>query len=348
MRRVALLGLLAALTGGLVVVSPAREALAHGGMTYPATRTYACYLDGKQGGQGGDLAPTNPACAAAVAAGGKTPLWNWFGNLLSDAGGRHREIIPDGKLCGPSPTFDAYNAPHPDWPTTTVQAGAAITFRYNAWAAHPGTWYQYVTKDGWDPDQPLGWDDLEPVPFDQVTNPPIDGSGPEGAEYTWNARLPSGKSGRHIIYSIWQRSDSPEAFYNCSDVVFGPGNGEDPGDPGDPGDPVDPVDPVVDCEVGYSVQSEWNNGYVAQVAVTNRGAAALPNWTLTFGNPEGQRVTNAWNAAVSQEGGTVTVTGSGHTTGIPAGGTVSFGFQGTLDGAHVAPSGFRLNGTDCD
>ncbi len=32
---------------------------------------------------------------------------------------------------------------------------------------------------------------------------------------------PSGKSGRHIIYSIWQRSDSPEAFYNCVDVNFG-------------------------------------------------------------------------------------------------------------------------------
>ncbi|WP_328796398.1 lytic polysaccharide monooxygenase [Halosaccharopolyspora lacisalsi] len=28
------------------------------------------------------------------------------------------------------------------------------------------------------------------------------------------------KSGRHIIYSVWQRSDSPEAFYNCSDVLF--------------------------------------------------------------------------------------------------------------------------------
>lgn len=33
------------------------------------------------------------------------------------------------------------------------------------------------------------------------------------------------KSGRHLVYSIWQRSDSPEAFYTCSDVVFGEDSG---------------------------------------------------------------------------------------------------------------------------
>src|SRR2546423_10519277 len=42
--------------------------------------------------------------------------------------------------------------------------------------------------------------------------------------YTMQAQLPfAGKSGRHLTYTIWQRSDSPEAFYTCSDVVFGPG-----------------------------------------------------------------------------------------------------------------------------
>src|SRR2546423_7963246 len=42
--------------------------------------------------------------------------------------------------------------------------------------------------------------------------------------YTMQAQLPfAGKSGRHLIHTIWQRSDSAEAFYTCSDVVFGPG-----------------------------------------------------------------------------------------------------------------------------
>lgn len=56
---------------------------------------------------------------------------------------------------------------------------------------------------------------MEPAPFLRVVDPSLSGSA-----YTMTARLPSGKSGRHLIYAIWQRSDSPEAFYSCSDVIF--------------------------------------------------------------------------------------------------------------------------------
>ncbi|PRX98885.1 lytic polysaccharide monooxygenase [Allonocardiopsis opalescens] len=240
---------LATVAGTLTFVAPTAPALAHGGMTYPATRTYACYVDGLAGGNGGDLNPTNPACAEAVRIGGKTPLWNWFGNLLSDSAGRHEEVIPDGNLCGPGATFAAYRMPHPDWPTTTLESGAPITFRYNAWAAHPGTWTQYVTPQGWDPSQPLRWDDLEV--FDEVTNPPINGSGPHGAEYTWNAVLPE-RTGRHVIYSVWERSDSPEAFYNCSDVVFTGGN-EEP----DTQAPTAPGTPSVTGATGSTIGLSW-------------------------------------------------------------------------------------------
>ena len=29
------------------------------------------------------------------------------------------------------------------------------------------------------------------------------------------------RSGKQVVYSVWQRSDSPEAFYACVDVNFG-------------------------------------------------------------------------------------------------------------------------------
>ncbi|MBP2335332.1 chitin-binding protein [Saccharothrix coeruleofusca] len=229
------LGALAAAVLGVVGVTTVfghgGVAMAHGSMTYPASRTYACYEDGRAGG-GGDLNPTNPACVAAVAIGGKQPLWDWYGNLISQAAGKHREIIADGDLCGPSTKYDAYNLARDDWPTTTLRAGAPITFRYNAWAPHPGTWDQYVTKDGFDVTKPLKWSDLEPAPFNSVLNPPL-GSG----EYSWNATLPN-KTGRHIIYSIWQRTDSPEAFYSCSDVIFTGGSGGDGQAPTAPGAPT--------------------------------------------------------------------------------------------------------------
>ncbi|UVS80061.1 lytic polysaccharide monooxygenase [Actinokineospora sp. UTMC 2448] len=245
-----LAGLVGVLTAGGILI-PTTTAQAHGGMTFPATRTYACYVDGRAGGGGGDLAPQNDACEAAVAISGKQPLWDWFGNLISLAGGRHREIIADGDLCGPTAKYDGFNIAHSAWPTTTLQANSQVTFRYNAWAPHPGTWSQYVTRDGWDPSQPLKWSDLEPAPFNAVTNPPINGSGPEGAEYTWPVTLPN-KSGRHIIYSIWQRSDSPEAFYNCSDVVFTGGSGG-----GDTVAPSAPGTPSASGITASSAQLSW-------------------------------------------------------------------------------------------
>jgi predicted carbohydrate-binding protein with CBM5 and CBM33 domain len=347
------LGVPVALVGVLVlaaVLVPGSPAYAHGGLTYPQTRTYACYLNGLEAGNGGDVDPDNPACAEAIAIAGKDAFWNWFGNLLPNADGRHREVVPDGDLCGPGETFRGFRQARRDWPTTRVQANQAITFRYNAWAQHPGTWYQYITRDDWDPSQPLAWDDLEPVPFDQVTNPPVNGSGPHGAEYTWPATLPD-KQGRHIIFSIWERSDSPEAFYNCADVFFGSGPieweiGAEP-DP-DPDPDPDPEPGPTSCDVDYALVSEWAGGLVADVTVTNTGDAAIQGWTLDWMFGGGEQITQAWNVSLTQhEGGHVEARNAGWNATIGAGQSVSFGFQATRDGPIAAPTAFRLNGAQC-
>lgn len=220
------------------LVTTGTPAQAHGAMTFPSTRTHVCYKEGPQD-------PDSAACRDAIAQGGTQPLYDWFGLLIGNAAGRHRELIPDGQLCGAGTAkYAAYNMARADWPTTKLTSGATITFRYNAWAPHPGTWSQYITRDGFDITQPLKWSDLEPAPFNQVTNPPINGSTADGAEYTWSGKLPA-KSGRHIIYSIWQRSDSPEAFYNCSDVVFdGNGGGQAPPTPPSPASTTPAPDPT--------------------------------------------------------------------------------------------------------
>ena len=54
----------------------------------------------------------------------------------------------------------------------------------------------------------------------------VGGPGTVDGRYSWTGNLPSGKSGKHIIYSVWSRSDSQETFYGCSDVTFDGGHGE--------------------------------------------------------------------------------------------------------------------------
>lgn len=343
---------------------------AHGAMTFPSTRTHVCFKEGPEN-------PDTPACRDAIAQGGTQPLYDWFGLLIGNAAGRHREIIPDGQLCGAGTAkYAPYNMARADWPVTRVQAGATVTFRYNAWAPHPGTWSLYVTRNGFDITQPLKWSDLEPAPFNEVTDPPKNGSSADGAEYTWQGRLPN-KSGRHIIYSIWQRSDSPEAFYNCSDVVFGgTGATAPPGTPAPttpaptdpapttpaPTDPAPttpaptdseptPTDPgppagVTGCTAVVDTHARWPGGFLSQVTVRNTGGAAVAPWTVSWAMPAGTRVQNGWNATVSQNGGTVTAEAPEWNRSISANGTASMGFVGEGTTSQD-PGEIKLNGVTC-
>lgn len=184
------------------------SAFAHGSMTDPVSRVAACYAEGPE-------SPDSAACKAAVAVGGTQALYDWNGVNIGDAGGRSREIIPDGRLCSAgNDKYRGLDLARADWPASRMSAGAH-TFRYKGTAPHKGSFALYVTKDGYDPAKPLKWSDLEAKPFATVTDP-----GMVDGDYVFQGTVPK-KSGRHLIYSIWQRSDSPEAFYTCSDVVFG-------------------------------------------------------------------------------------------------------------------------------
>ncbi|MFD7070466.1 lytic polysaccharide monooxygenase [Streptomyces sp. NPDC059913] len=185
-------------------------ASAHGSMTDPVSRVSACYAEGVE-------SPTSAACKAAIAASGKQAFYDWNAVNIANAAGKSKQIIPDGKLC--SAANDKYRGldlPRTDWPSTKMAAGAH-TFHYKGTAPHKGSFELYITKDSYDPSKPLKWSDLEAQPFVKVADPRM-----ENGDYVFQGNVPA-RSGRHLIYSIWQRSDSPEAFYTCSDVVFGGG-----------------------------------------------------------------------------------------------------------------------------
>lgn len=202
--RISLIGIaplaLAALT--------AAPATAHGSMSDPVSRVSACFAEGPEH-------PRSAACKAMVAAGGTQPLYDWNEVNIGDAAGRHRQIIPDGKLCSAGrDKYKGLDLPRADWPGTKLASGKH-TFRYRATAPHRGTFELYITKAGYDPKKPLKWSNLEAKPFAKVTDPTL-----RNGSYVFDGTVPK-RSGRHLIYSVWQRSDSPEAFYTCSDVDFG-------------------------------------------------------------------------------------------------------------------------------
>jgi chitin-binding protein len=336
---------LAAVTAGAgSVVIAAAPAEAHGAMMVPGSRTYLCWKDGLNGTTGA-IQPKNPACAAAVAQSGTNSLYNWFAMLRSDGAGRTAGFIPDGKLCSGAATvydFSGFDLNRSDWPVTHLTSGATIQFDYSNWAAHPGTFSLYVTKDGFDPTRPFGWSDLESTPFHQATNPPMVGSpGTNDGHYYWNGRLPTGKSGRHIIYSVWSRSDSTETFYGCSDVMFDGGNGEvtgvgttDPGPSGSASASPSPRPPSsssppppgnAGCTATYQVTNYWQGGFQAQVTVANSGSTPVTGWRVGWNWTGGQQVSQGWNAALTQSGTAVTATNVNWNGTVPAGGNTSFG-----------------------
>ncbi|MFJ9108584.1 lytic polysaccharide monooxygenase [Streptomyces sp. NPDC102283] len=185
-------------------------AVAHGSLTDPVSRVSACFAEGPE-------SPTSAACRAAVVAGGTQALYDWNGVNIANAAGKHRELIPDGKLCSAAnDKFKGLDLPRADWPATAMSAGEH-TFRFRATAPHRGSFELYLTKPGYDPTKALAWSDLEAKPFAQATDPTL-----ENGSYVFDGTVPD-RSGRQLVYTVWQRSDSPEAFYACSDVTFGGG-----------------------------------------------------------------------------------------------------------------------------
>jgi len=186
----------------------AAPAPAHGAPTDPVSRVFACSPDG--GSPSGSA-----ACKAAVAANG-APFTAWDNLRVANVNGRDRQTIPDGKLCsGGLSAYRGLDLARSDWPSTELTPGGTLTMRYVSTIPHTGTFKLYLTKPGYDPSQPLTWSDLPTEPFAEVTDPALT----DGA-YRISAKLPADRTGRQLLYTIWQNSSTADTYYSCSDVVF--------------------------------------------------------------------------------------------------------------------------------
>ncbi|MCX4985459.1 glycoside hydrolase family 9 protein [Streptomyces sp. NBC_00572] len=105
--------------------------------------------------------------------------------------------------------------------------------------------------------------------------------------------------------------------------------------------------PTATCAVTYTVSNAWSTGFTANVTVKNTGPTAVDGWQLTWTYPDGQRVTSAWNATVTQNGTAVSARNADWNHAIAPGATASFGVQATYSGSNPSPTAFALNGSAC-
>jgi chitin-binding protein len=352
----ALIGAVVAALAAMVV--PSGPASAHGNVTGPASRNYSCYERWGSKFQDPTMATLDPMCWQAWQA-DPNAMWNWNGLFREGVAGNHQAAIPDGQLCSAGHTQSGrYNALDTvgDWTATPV--GNSFNVRLFDGALHGADYIRvYVTKPGFNPvTQPLAWSDLDLVT--EIGNTPaaqwtaVSG----GVQIDLPVQL-SGRTGRAMVYTIWQASHLDQSYYFCSDINFG-GGGTTPTTPPTTSPTTAPTTPPTTapttppttapttatpttppatgaCTAAYSVTSQWQGGYQSNVTVT-AGSTALKNWIVTLTYPSAQTIQQAWSATVNASGTTVTATNASYNGTLGAGGSTTFGFIGS--GTSSAPT----------
>lgn len=183
----------------LLMMISAVPAHAHGAPTDPASRAFLC-------SPGQPTASSSP-CRSAIAAG--LPSKDWDNIRLPNVAGRDSAKVPDGKLCSAGlAKYAGLDLPSAQWPATRLKGTG---FTYRATIPHQGSFRFYVTRDGYSPAQPLRWADLEQ--FLDVPSPPL-----VNGSYEFQVQLPQNRTGRHLVYTVWQNTDTPDTYYSCTDV----------------------------------------------------------------------------------------------------------------------------------
>ncbi|MEU8074721.1 fibronectin type III domain-containing protein [Catellatospora citrea] len=90
------------------------------------------------------------------------------------------------------------------------------------------------------------------------------------------------------------------------------------------------------CTTTAAVQSQWNNGYVMQVTVTNTGSSTINGWSSTATLPSGHAHTGSWPQAAVVSGQNVTETNQNWNSSLAPGQTASWGFQASRPNGNTA------------
>lgn len=180
------------------------QVAAHGYMSEPPSRAYACRLG------------LNANCGPAE----YEPHSVGEGPKGFPVSGPVDGQIPSGGI----EFFSALNAQAANrWHLTEI-TNRNVEFNWFYTAAHKTTrWEYFITKTGWNPNLALARDSFELTPFCQVEGGggvPIDGSegggGPAAQKHA--CTIPADRTGQHVILGAWTIDNTAAAFYNVVDV----------------------------------------------------------------------------------------------------------------------------------
>ncbi|MEU9888477.1 cellulase family glycosylhydrolase [Sphaerisporangium sp. NPDC051011] len=98
------------------------------------------------------------------------------------------------------------------------------------------------------------------------------------------------------------------------------------------------------CTVNAATQSQWGNGYVVQVTVTNTGTAGITGWTVKFTLPAGHTLSNSWSTQTTVSGQSVTARNAAYNGSLAPNASASFGFQASRpDGDTKVPTDYTCS-----
>jgi lytic cellulose monooxygenase (C4-dehydrogenating) len=205
----------ATLATGTLLLTPwsTPTAAAHGSVEDPLSRIYGCYLRWGDDWLDPDMEREDPMCYEAW----QDPdpgMWAWHALYREGTGGDYRAFIPDNQLCSAGRVNDGlYQAMDTPGAWKTTQVDSTFTVDLYDEAKHGADYLQiYVTKQGYDAKtDALDWADLELVAKTDAYEP--------ASHYVTEVSAP-GRSGHHVVYTIWKASHGDQIYFTCSDVTF--------------------------------------------------------------------------------------------------------------------------------
>ena len=231
------------------IITPFRQAVAHGAVGVPISRQYQCRLEGGYYSGNPSQIPSTDCRQAYIEGGamggGVYPFeqWNEVSAIIHGWGNNQAELekaVPDELVCAAGDPRKAGldRTPATLWRKTKVtpKDGKIDVVWENTQDHNPAIMRVYISKPSYDPSRALRWADLQKIYEEPAPTPiPAHGEGHLPGDiqtfYVLRVPIPANRTGDAVLVSYWQRTDTGyEGFLNCSDVTIE----TDEGNPGFP------------------------------------------------------------------------------------------------------------------